>query len=278
MKIAIKKQKEYCENNVSILPKRVLRGSIVTIHLGLLNKCKTLKIPYVEVSIIEPNGAKQPLFEDNIVIPPNYKKSDSRIKRKQRMLNNFFHFNVKETSLLGRYRVKIEIFDNGKLVLSDSVEDDFFYVEEVKTKYQDEMLHVNNLGPETVPLKIFEKAANGRIHEKALKCPAEGQVIHKTKENACFITYANSQLKLVSSPFSPIVVQNQEFFWRHEDIDTIFALDTGMVKRSFFMSGSTRELFLDSSGGALKNELIKKHDRDTYRRLIQKELLKEVNT
>jgi len=104
---------------MSIYPRIVKIGETVKIHINLKNTSKKYTKPCVVLIIEKPNGHKITIFKKNVNLPPNTE------------INKEFFYKTKNNDPQGKYIVNLFMKYNGKVILSQTKETDFF---EVKAK------------------------------------------------------------------------------------------------------------------------------------------------
>jgi hypothetical protein len=233
---------------MSIRPRNIRKGEIVQIHIGLINKKQLPKHPLVRVYVINPIGEKMKLYDSIIPLMPQNDIGNI----KERMQNIFCHFTTDTNSLLGCYRIKIDVFNDGILTLSDTVRNDFFFVENLVIrdkhfKNNEICFSIENPSPEDTICIIYygNKGKYDKTHEMI---PSKSTKKYSYVADIVFLKYANTEIIKIS-PNTVHALRNPRFFWRDEDEKTVFVLDpTAEKKRSFFLTGTPSKIWKNATG------------------------------
>lgn len=266
------------ESAVSIMPRRVRPGECVTIHVGLINRWQRPIRPSIRLSVIDPGGRPEVLLDSYVLVFPNYRESDTALERRRRMKNFYFQYPVPEQNALGRYRVKLENFLEGNLLYSETMETDFFYVEEIHVhRVSDRGYRVENAGPEPVLATLHEPGDDGIHSERQISIPGNSRIEIETAGDPAFLEYAATEIVTLTCSESPMCHRNQRYFWRNEDDHTVFVLDPrAEKKRNFFLTGDAREVWQASNGVSLRRDVCADGRSKAYDQLVEKRLIVEI--
>ncbi|MBV8326815.1 hypothetical protein [Chryseobacterium sp.] len=177
---------------MSIFPKRTIPGKTVTIHwaIALESEKNIPQFPLIRLGVQSPDGSIVSLCDQHIMLLPEPKK-EQREKKEIRMSNNlprntplliladylsgkkkkeklvemlkhihfsrhfYFQYSLAEDALPGKYKLISEIYLEGECYTSRTAEEDFFYVDKIRTTYDNGKIRIHNLSPEICPVKII---------------------------------------------------------------------------------------------------------------------------
>ena len=198
---------------LNIKDKRLNVGSK---QIAMLRVAEVKKIQrvFIRVRLYNPKGERHELFNQSIIAFPQAEKNIELIFDTLNQPPGFFRFETK-------------IFNDGLLQLTETVENDCFYVDEIEINeliMQDNCVKIKltNLSPEKTPLKILAGDSNvldyelEALEEKALFLP---------KDITC-MWYGNQVVnlsKLLTN--GDVFFRLHRLFWREESQNEVFVYD-----------------------------------------------------
>ena len=234
--------------------------------------------------MINPSGEYNTVFSANVLIVPNYNKKNDFNEQKKQLHNIYLTIHIPETADLGRYRIKVENFYEGKLWFSENIDNDFFYVE--KLEFGDLIFtdnyyitEIKNPSSAEVPIVIIEKKIDKESfvsHKEII--PASTTRSISVQTDLAFIQYANNETVVLNARKNSLILRNQKFFWREEDEETIFVFDPrAEEKRNFFLRGHAKFLWENANGLNRLVDIDSSTDDSNLKKMIEKGLIKEIN-
>lgn len=271
---------------MSITPRRLRPGGQVTVHVGLLNRGTRPIRPLVRVTVFDPEGTGTRLFNRHVAVFPNYREDDDHLARQRRMTSVYCVHVVSPDAPLGCYRVRVENFVEGMLQYSETVENDFFFVEDLEVDSVERSSDggvaawVRNRSPEPVPARLFEPdPAQPRCFlERGVEFPADAVHRIETTGSVAFLSYAGCEVTAISPGDGTFCLRNQAFFARREDDDTMFVLDPRAErKRNLFLTGRAPGLWHAAGGFNPRIEIRTPETADVYDAMVEAEILLELD-
>lgn len=167
---------------MSIYPKNISNGENLIIHLRFSNKGKkTQKVRYV-LSVSDPND-KQIFFKENDLI--------LGIEKDEFTKQLYYSLYINSKFKPGKYIVKFYMICNGHIIESETKNNDYFYVENLKYYNFNDNTFIFNNSDEKTNFKLY-KGTNIE------KFTINGKQTLKLKEKYNYIEYANNKIDLIN--------------------------------------------------------------------------------
>lgn len=192
---------------MSIYPKRVTENENVIIHLKFSSEDKEIRYFHYITKVISPSGKEIVYWENNFIMIPG---KESQLSKKE------FYYCINSYLLneAGKYLAKTNLYLDGKVINSQTEENDFFYVDKVTVhNYQNNSSKysflLKNEADNFVHIKLIDKYIN--IYKDIILQPKEE--LSFTLNKKVFIMYENDMIISVYQN-SKNYIKNSEYSWR----------------------------------------------------------------
>jgi len=251
---------EFITMQVGVQPRRIGAGDPVVVSVILHSHLTTEARVSMRAVVVEPGGKKVPLVdEDPLVFPSEAGLGPTRIQ---------LPFQTPIDCPPGRYRVAMDLYYGGRSWYSDTVEEDYFLVEQLHLEAGDEADDtgaVRVVNPSTVAAEAHLVTwCAGKCTALPVTLPPGTTELQISGEKAC-LRYAENRLLYLRPRDEASVYRNPRLFWLEEG-DAIRVYDPGEgprtkfvagvptkiapapFKRTMFLTGTVRRLWLSADG------------------------------
>ncbi|SHH43360.1 hypothetical protein [Tepidibacter thalassicus] len=220
------------------------RMNIGGLQLAVLkfNDVEEIKRVHVRVRLYDPNGKRYQLFNESTVVFPDLKS------------NILLPFEVKGNNA-GFYRYDVKIWDDGMLRLTETVENDHFYVDDVKVvdlqiKEFEYQITLKNLSLSDTYLSIYKNKKEYRT----VKIEKQEKKVMTLPIETLYIRYANEVIDIKKlAEGGNTYLRHHNLFWRCESENEVFVYDPKAEgKRRLKLKGYAKYLW-DISDGVISH-------------------------
>lgn len=260
---------------MSVYPRHVAPKSFVIIEFKAPITPSRPSLVFVRVTVVDPEGVKSRVMSTPVLLWPTSPESRSEPPRPRHAL-----YEVATDAPLGCYRVKIEFFIDGILHYSETLNDDFFFVEHLKVdpleSEADCSVRLFNPSREPIAARLLEEFGPGSadFRERTIQIPPGEETTIPLSSSRAFLTYAD--MDTIPLAAGGRCCRNPRFFWREEDDETVFVLDPrAEQKRNFFLTGRAREIWHRADGTRTIEDVCSGIPSSVYSSLVARELIVE---
>lgn len=305
---------------MSIFPKRTVPGKGVTIHWNFLGPAagrKTL-FPRAHIGVRDPQGKEHVLFDEHVLAfpsPPNPEKDarppssafpgaslpllvlaghlEGRHKRErlvallegmQRGRHFYFHFPIPILAAPGRYVLVSELRVEGESLGSETAEEDFFFVEDLRAEETVPdgaggfTAGVRNPGPEPVPALLLEYPEGGEAVHSALELPPAQSTSISLRSNKAYLLFSEGRELLSLGPDrSPFCLRNPEFLSlaKNSPAGPKFAVLHRESQQAYELEGEYAEVWSRAEGCRTRQE-VRMPGTEAYDAMLGEGLILEI--
>ncbi len=302
---------------MSIIPKRALPGDNILIHVNFHQTDLSEKHHFslLKLSIIDPLEQETVLKEDHILTLPSSSKHEQVSKNQKYfpllLLANrlniqnphesleeilhrlhsgrhyYFIYRIPHSSPLGKHILVLQLFSDGFLNLSKTIDNDYFYVEQitlldVARTSNGYMTRIYNSSPEPVPAKIvecFDDENQLTTRSRYVELPAGHTKEIAITSSKSFLLYNEERVTLpLIQAHSPFVIRNPQMrslpdTASMQEVTYAFPIEQGQAHE---LTGMAKKIWDAASGLNTKDELGEKAHTQTYQEMLANGLIKEV--
>lgn len=246
-----------------IKDKRLCSGT-EQIAVLTIDEVEEIQRIFVRVRVYNPIGVRNQLFNESIVVIPGISKN--------------IHFKLDTSDQPhGVFRFEIRLFTEGLLQLTETVEDDFFYldsiaVEPVEINEKEMNLKLKNLSPEKTPFMIVQ---DGNVYNYELS--GESDMTLSLPISSVYLCYANSEINVTKQLIGgEVFYRLHRLFWREESDNTVFVYDPKAEgKKRLVLGGFAKELW-DLSDG-VTTHFLESEEMDIMDQILKYKIINKIN-